>query len=211
MINHNNNKFIILKLKNMQFQFKIQIKGITKPPVWRRITIPANFSFFDLHIAIQVSFGWEHAHLFQFSPKGYGSRPIIKEYYEDDVEYGIEAPLNAEELRLSEIFTNEKQKFTYIYDFGDSWWHNIVLEKILPDIAMYPRLLGGKGKCPMEDCGGVWGYEELKETLSDKTKPEYEEVAEWCGLEENETWNPEEFNLDETQQYLTEVFLDHKN
>ena len=195
----------------MQFQFKIQIKGSTKPPVWRRLSIPANYSFHDLHIAIQVTFGWDNAHLFQFSPKGYESNPIIKEIYEDNADYGFEDALDSEEVDLSEIFTKEKQKFTYIYDFGDSWEHTITLEKILPDIAMYPMLLDGKGKCPMEDCGGIWGYEQLKETLSDKTKPEYEEMAEWCGLEKNETWDPEEFNLNETQKYLIEVFLVNKN
>ena len=190
----------------MQFQFKIQIKGVTKPSVWRRLNIPVNHSFFDLHVAIQVTFGWENAHLFQFSPKGYGSNPIIKEIYENDINYDFADALDAEEVNLSEIFTKEKQKFTYIYDFGDSWEHTIVLEKILPDIAMYPMLLGGKGKCPLEDCGGTWGYEQLKETLSDKKNPEYEEMAEWCGFDENETWNAEEFNLNETQKLLLEVF-----
>ena len=193
----------------MQFQFKIQIKGISKPPVWRRLKIPAKYDFYQFHIAIQIVFGWYNEHLFQFSPKGYGSYPIIKEIYEDEDDYGD--VIDAFEIKLSEIFVVEKQKFTYIYDFGDSWEHTIVLEKILPDIAMYPMLLQGKGNCPFEDCGGVWGYEQLKETLSDKRNPDYAETAEWCGLEEDEMWDPLEFNLDDTQKLLLESFTKNWN
>jgi len=192
----------------MLYQFKIQIKGIGKPTVWRRISLPANYNFYDLHIAIQVAFGWENAHLFEFSPKGYGSYPVIKESFEDS--YDDEETLEPEETDLSEIFETEKQKFTYIYDFGDNWIHTIILEKILPDIAMYPKLLAGKGQCPPEDCGGIWGYENLKEVLADKKKPEYEEMAEWCGVEDDEMWNPAEFNLDKGQKYLLEVFSANK-
>ena len=195
----------------MQFQFKIRINGSSKPIVWRRLSIPVNFTFYDLHIAIQLSFGWENAHLFQFSPKGYGSNPIIKENFEDDVDYDYEDALDAEEVHLSEIFKSEKQKYTYIYDFGDSWEHIISLEKILPNIAMYPMLLAGKGQCPPEDCGGMRGYEQLKEVLSNKKDAEYEEMAEWLGLEENETWNSEEFNLDETKKHLIQVFSKNRN
>ncbi|MDR1202145.1 MAG: plasmid pRiA4b ORF-3 family protein [Tannerellaceae bacterium] len=43
----------------MVFQFKIQIKDIAKPPVWRRITIPADFTFLRFHYVIQKAFGWE--------------------------------------------------------------------------------------------------------------------------------------------------------
>jgi hypothetical protein len=188
----------------MTFEFKIQIKGITNPPVWRKITVPAKFSFYEFHIAIQVAFGWEDCHLFQFSPKGYGSTPTINIPDEADYDYG--ESLNAEDVKLSEIFKKEKQKFTYIYDFGDDWTHTIVLEKILPEISMFPKLLDGKGQCPPEDCGGIWGYESLKETLLDKTHPEYEDLREWLGLEEDETWDAATFDPKTTQEFMLKVF-----
>ena len=50
----------------MTIQFKIQIRDIKKPPVWRRIVIPENFTFHDLHNTIQSAFGWWDEHLYQF-------------------------------------------------------------------------------------------------------------------------------------------------
>ncbi len=190
----------------MTFQFKIKITGITKPPVWRSITMPANYSFYEFHIAIQVAFGWENYHLFQFSPKGYGSKPIIRELMNDEDDFMFEEALDAFEVKLSEIFTREKQKFTYIYDFGDNWEHSIVLEKVLQEKTMYPNLLAGKGKCPMEDCGGRGGYELAKEILADPTNDEHEEFAEWAGLDDGERWNPEEFDLEATRNDLLLAF-----
>lgn len=193
----------------MTYQFKIKIEDIANPPVWRRITIPSHFTFLDLHYAIQVAFDWENAHLFQFSPKGYASYPQIKSKEEDDnesffMDHG--ETLNAEKTKLSDIFYAEGQKFTYIYDFGDDWFHGIILEKILPEKTMYPCCLAGKGKCPPEDCGGAWAYDQLKEILSDKNHPEYEEYAEWCGLSEGEKWDPAEFDLKKVQKYLSQFF-----
>lgn len=184
------------------FIFKIKIRGITNPPVWRRIAIPANQTFKDLHNAIQAAFGWEDYHLYQFSEKGYGSPTIITEPQQDDWG-GRSEELNASEVILAQIFRNEKQKYSYIYDFGDDWYHEIVLEEIDSEPTMYPNLLAGKGKCPPEDCGGVWGYENLKITLSDPKNPEYGEMAEWLGLDEGEIWNPNEFDLKKAQ----EVFM----
>lgn len=199
---------LILKINIMTYQFKIQIKGITHPPVWRRVIIPAKYNFLDLHNIIQVSFGWYNAHLYQFSPTGYGSRPIIKESYDDDF-FEMEEILEPEDISLSKIFKKEKQKFTYIYDFGDDWIHTIILEKILPDLTMYPKLIAGKGQCPPEDCGGIWGYENLKKVLSDSKDPEYEEMAEWIGLEHGELWDKKEFDLISAQADL--LFLYSRN
>lgn len=178
------------------FQFKIQIKGITKPPVWRRLTVPSSFSFHDFHTAIQVAFGWYNSHLFDFSPNGYGSEPCIKQKFDDDLDFGDEDGWDASEIKLSKIFKKEKQKFTYIYDFGDSWEHSIVLEKISPENTRAPKLLAGKGRCPQEDCGGVWGYAEMKEVLKDPNHEEYEDFAEWLGFEEGETWDAAAFDIE---------------
>jgi hypothetical protein len=197
----------------MTFQFKIQINNITNPPVWRRITIPSRFTFLEFHYAIQVAFGWTNAHLFQFSPKGYGSWPCIKEIFEDDddLSFGDRGEtLDAEKTKLSEIFFTEGQKYIYIYDFGDDWKHTVTLEKIVSEKTLYPYCLGGKGQCPPEDCGGPWAYnEEIKYILMDKKHPQHKEYKEWCFYEGQKKWDPEEFNLEETQTYMTEFFSEN--
>ena len=192
--------------QSVTYQFKIQIKNITNPPVWRRLTIPSYYRFSDFHDVIQIAFGWENAHLFQFSPKGYGSFPVIKEADDDDFG-GYGDRLEAEETLLSDIFFEEKQKFTYIYDFGDDWTHTITLEKIIHEVAMTPILLAGKGKCPPEDCGGAWGYGNLKEILSDPENPEYEEFLEWLNTD---VLDPGEFDIEEQRKLLIEVFPEKK-
>lgn len=67
------------------------------------------------------------------------------------------------------MFGTDRQKLLYVYDFGDDWVHEIVLEDILTVIYPHPVCTAGKGCCPPENCGGPMGYEMLKETL--ETKP----------------------------------------
>jgi hypothetical protein len=190
------------------FQFKIQIQGITKPPVWRRLTVPSNYSFYDFHFIIQAVFGWTNSHLFEFSERGFGSEVVITEIH-DDPDSGDNEQIEAREVKLSEVFKEENQKFVYIYDFGDSWEHTIILEKILPEMIISPILITGKGKCPPEDCGGIWGYEEFKAIMADRKHPGHDEYAEWIGLEEGEEWNPKEFDPEEAQYSLNQLFLDN--
>lgn len=192
----------------MTYQFKIQLKNITNPTVWRRLKVPSHYTFFDFHVAIQLSFGWFNEHMFKFSPNGYRSYPQIQLRYDDEMgemEFEHEEVYDAEEVKLSDIFHTEKQKFTYLYDFGDDWNHMITLEKILSETTMYPALIKGQGMCPPEDCGGPWGYMGLKEILTDPKHPDYEEYSDYF-LDENDSFNPAEFNIEEHQQLLTEAF-----
>ncbi|MFV0266986.1 MAG: plasmid pRiA4b ORF-3 family protein [Draconibacterium sp.] len=193
---------------NQTFQFKIQLKHITHPPVWRRIKVPSDFTFYDFHYAIQISFGWQNAHLFQFSPKGYRSWPQIKQKFDDDFGFGFNygETFEPHELTLSDIFMAEKQKFTYIYDFGDTWEHMITLEKIEHENLVFPKIETGKGQCPPEDCGGPWGYMQMKETLENPRDPEYKNYKEWLGLAKKEKWDPTHYDLEYHQKSLIQFF-----
>ena len=113
------------------FQLKIQLNNIKNPPVWRRLKVPSDYTFYELHEVIQLVFGWTNSHLFMFSPGGFGTSPVISETHEGDDDYDQERRMEADDVELYEIFKNEKQHFSYIYDFGDSWEHKITLEKII--------------------------------------------------------------------------------
>ncbi len=191
----------------MLFQFKIQIKRISQPTVWRRVTVPGHFSFTKFHRVIQAAFGWEDCHLFQFSPGGYSSSPVISIPDPDFVNMGRNdrQRLHATKTTLTEIFTAEKQKFTYIYDFGDDWIHEITLEKIAVDASLSCTCLAGKGACPPEDCGGPWGYAGLKEIVENPEDAEYEEMREWMGLEPGDEWKPEDFDLADAQARVKKI------
>lgn len=58
---------------------------------------------------------------------------------------------------------NPTNKLSYVYDFGDDWIHDITLEDIIEELHPHASCTAGKGVCPEEDCGGLWGYEDMNE------------------------------------------------
>ena len=164
----------------MTIQFKIQIRGIKKPPVWRRIAIPGNFTFHDFHNTIQAAFGWWNEHLYMFQQRPYDHGWTVKKLDTNIDNMWEELPENAEETNVSSFIQRmELKKFVYVYDFGDSWVHDITVENIDNDAELdHPVCLAGKGACPPEDCGGVWDYEEMKEEMNQEeiSKFDLEEV-----------------------------------
>lgn len=179
------------------YQFRVTLKGI-RPPIWRRIQVPGNYSFWDLHVAIQDAMGWFDYHLHSFemiNPKT-GFREEIG-IPDDDFGAFDHDVMPGWERRISRYFTPENSKSLYTYDFGDNWEHEIRLEKILPPEKgiPYPRCIKGKRACPPEDCGGVWGYGDMLETLSDPEHEDYKDTVEWLG----EVFDPEYFDLAEIE------------
>ena len=76
----------------------------------------------------------------------------------------------------------------------------MVVEKVLaPDAAFkHPVCLGGANACPPEDCGGLWGYYNLLEALSDPKHSDHADMKEWLGGE----WDAARFELGETNEIL---------
>ena len=64
-------------------------------------------------------------------------------------------------------------------------------------------MLAGKRACPPEDCGGVWGYEELVDIMSNPKHPEYKERKEWLGGElESEKFDPKAVVFEDPKERL---------
>jgi hypothetical protein len=176
------------------YQLKITLLGI-KPPIWRRFYVPGDMNLAKLHHVIQCIMGWEESHMHQFK--------VGKTYYgmtyPDDFD-GMPETRDERKARLNELVSRPKAKFIYEYDFGDSWEHEVVLEKVLPPEpgTKYPVCLEGKRACPPEDCGGVWGYAELLETIQDPNHPEHDDMMEWLG----EGFEPERFDVEAVNKAL---------
>lgn len=151
-------------------QLKITLFG-SKPAIWRRILVPDDYSFFALHVAIQDAFGWEDEHPHQFftdSPFKRNSHYLCLSFSMSEIEIDDTGnTIDERKVRLSEYLRREKGAMFYEYDFGDSWMHEIKLEKILPKEPKmkYPILPEGERACPPEDCGGLGGYYNLLEIL----------------------------------------------
>lgn len=179
------------------YQFKITLMGI-KPPIWRRIQVPDNYTFWDLHVAVQDAMGWTDSHLHGFylkDPRGFGEIMIGI----PDDEYLDDTTLPGWKLKIKSWFPKLITKTRYEYDFGDGWEHKIELEKILPREAAveYPLCVKGKRACPPEDCGGTYGYERLLEIIADPKDEEHEDMLEWLGLDRGEDLDPAEFSCDD--------------
>ena len=146
----------------MSYIFKIKLRGLTKPSVWRRVSVPDNFTFAEFHLIIQAAFGWGNCHLYEFVDSLFRPKCRIAERShfefcdEDDVQ-------NADETIISGYFKSVGDKCVYTYDFGDGWEHDVVLEGVENDGKSDPECISGKGLCPPENCGGIYGYERLKE------------------------------------------------
>jgi hypothetical protein len=138
--------------------------------------------------------GWYDAHLHLFDLGGIivTDGETLAEVWEDGIN---------ERQRIDKYLNSEGQKLRYQYDFGDSWDHDLLLEKILlvESGVYYPRCLKGKRACPPEDCGGIWGYEMLLEAMADENHPERAMYLDWLG----EEIDPEEFDLEAINRRLS--------
>lgn len=196
----------MMKKDSSVYQLKVTLSG-SHPPIWRRILILSDVSFFDLHVAIQDAMGWFDSHLHQFfvgSP--YGRDSLCLSYPYADLE-PLEETKDERHEKLFKHLHKEDQRVYYEYDFGDGWMHEIRLEKILPFDATknYPQLVKGVNACPPEDCGGIGGYYDLLEILKDPKNPDHQERLEWLNMEEEEAFDPEFFDLEDV------VFQDPKD
>ncbi len=140
-------------------RLKVTLRG-AKPPIWRRLEVPADITLHRLHTVIQRGFGWQDSHLYVFeTPAGHYGIPDP----DDDLDIR-----SAASKKLSAVADWPGDRFRYEYDFGDSWEHDIVVEAVLPAEpgVAYPRCTGGRRAGPPEDSGGVWGYADLLNVLA---------------------------------------------
>lgn len=167
--------------------------------IWRRIIIPSDITFKTLHDIIQLSMGWRDNYLYDFNIaeeklRVTGDEEAISEYEryskmkltKKNDPYGYVAkmleitPKLSSKIKIDEYLTNYKN-IEYIYDFGDYWKHQIILEEILKNYENdYPLCIDGEGACPPEDIGGITEYEQFLEIINDKTHSEYQDLKEWA-------------------------------
>lgn len=182
------------------YQFKITLQEI-KPKIWRRIQVPGNYNFWDLHVAIQNAMGWYDCHLHQFEIKAHRAFGVIIGTEEcDELE---------NKAKIAKYFLLPKDKASYEYDFGDGWEHEVVLEKILPAVmgTKYPQCIAGERACPPEDCGGPYGYGRLLAIMKNRKHAEYKETKEWLdGRFDPEDFDPKLVLFEDSEEHKEEKY-----
>ena len=153
-----------------------------------------------VHDVVQVGMGWTNSHLHLFA-KGESRRGDETEHYlmQSSIDEGDMPGIPETEVRLDEVLGAVNDQLLYSYDFGDSWDHTLTLESInsVPGDATIAQCIDGALACPPEDCGGVPGYEELREVLADPDHDEYVHLRQWSG-----DWDPERLVVDEVNDAL---------
>jgi hypothetical protein len=164
------------------FNSKAVVLNVTlkleKYNVWRRIVVPFNITFSQLHNVLQVAFNWQDYHLHDFYIYE-NDKPVVNLVCSEEAfNYEGEIPMKLETgNKLSEYLP---AMIEYNYDFGDDWQHVIEVEKVIDDYDVnYPTCLAGEGNTPPEDVGGEPGFEEFLKITADKTHSEYEFMSTW--------------------------------
>lgn len=190
-------------------RFRVELRAIA-PPIWREIEVPSNYSFWDLHVAIQDAMGWLDYHLHAFLPANND---------DDEGEWEIGIPADDELLGGRDMlaswtvpvikhFKQAGDRMAYVYDFGDDWTHDVLLEEIIPADSVRPAACtDGERACPPEDCGGPSGYQSLLEALADPAHDQHEEMKHWTGgAFDPERFDPGNVRFDDPQERWNRAF-----
>jgi SOS-response transcriptional repressor LexA len=167
------------KGKDAVYRFKITLQG-TDPAIWRRIETK-DVMLEQLHELIQSTMGWTNSHLHQFEIAG--RRYTDPRFMMDDLDdFGA---VDYRGVRVSDLVSERGAglRMGYEYDFGDGWQHEIVLEEVTQSEpgSRYPRCIDGERACPPEDVGGVYGFAEYVEAITNPGHSEHDEFLEWRG------------------------------
>ena len=184
------------QIKDIVYTFKLELDG-SHPCIWRTVEVPAMANLGYLHQVIQTVMGWNdsHPHQFVIGKKNYSAPAFEME----------DGPPAFDEFKycLNSLNLIKGDKIHYEYDYGDSWEHSLTLEGISQKPLSHAVCLDGERACPPEDCGGIGGYEDLLETLSDPENEDYREMKKWVG----KGFDPKKFDLKTVNSRLKKLTL----
>lgn len=131
-----------------------------EPPIWRRVELPSTLHLDELHLLLQVLFGWEDCHLHRFT-QGESAYDQQSELFlcPFDVEEGEEDGVPASDVRLDEVLAEVGDALLYAYDYGDGWEVRLVVEQVDGPVDQV-RCIDGHGVAPPEDSGGIHSWNE---------------------------------------------------
>ena len=147
--------------------FKVKLKHDKR--VWRKIEVLGSQTLDDLHMAIQEAFDFDADHLYSFFMSGKAWDDSDFEYYHPDA--APQTPLEkkmetifsqirgshpelrvpATRIRIESLNLKPKQKFLYLFDYGDEWQFEVeFLREGFPEKTDYPRIIDSRGEAPQQ-------------------------------------------------------------
>jgi hypothetical protein len=184
------------ELLAVDVQLRVELKHVT-PPVWRRVIVPETVTLAKLHSILQATMGWSDSHLHEYEIAGV-------RYGMPDPDWPSDEPIQSDRrTKLKSIVESRIRRFIYLYDFGDGWEHEIILEDLIAPKTGGPRVrcTAGENACPPEDVGGEPGYESFLEAIRDPAHEEHEQMIEWIGY----AFDPAAFDINAVNQRLARI------
>lgn len=172
--------------------------------IWREIKVPSNLTLTALGEVLQDAMGWMHEHLYQFR-KG-DVYFVDREQMEDSFGFGRFSFRDMAQCTVDDMLTEKGKRVVFEYDFGDSWEHDLWYKgerEYNPGEKPSITFVKGQGACPPEDCGGIWGYEDLLEIKKKKKRTREErERMEWALMDDD--FDPDFFDDEEVDELMQE-------
>ncbi len=189
-----------VRKNRLVYQFNVTLAE-TAPPIWRRIQVWDDMPLRRLHRVLQLVMNWEdyHLHEFQVGRFRYG--------IPDPDDYDPRTLIDDRRQQLRNVPLAIGGVLQYLYDFGDDWQHDLLLEAVMlsdPQLD-YPLCIAGERNGPPEDAGGSLRYADYLEALANRRHPDHREMLEWRG-----PFDPEAFSLDEINARLRTEFRPRK-
>lgn len=171
--------------------------AFSDPLIWRRLQIPGSYSLSQLHNIIQQAMGWSDSFVHQFH--------VGKISYEPTIKSNIPKESKRFDERNYKLHTLEEGMqfmFSYLYDAGEGWEHQIQLEETVPPTRelKHPILLAGERACPPEDVGDVHEYNQLVTGFENSDDNAIQALID---LSERPDFNPQEFDLEKVKKRIS--------
>lgn len=155
------------------YLLRVSIMTAGPPRITRILRVPSYLTFHQFHSVIQEAFDWDNGHAYRFDICDGGKMSRVRETLDMPSPLRREGePLSgSERRRLCDVFgkPGDPMAATYTFDFGDDWIHTIHLlgsaDKHLASgmgINQEVFCAGGEGAPAVGDCGGPYGWEEIK-------------------------------------------------
>jgi hypothetical protein len=146
---------------NTEFQLQVSLRGHR---VSRTICLLGTHTLHDLHEVISVAFDRSDPHLysFYFGARGRGVRSASAQGQEYSIaslvsprsEHPDPSVRSAARTTLDALGLRVGQRFKYLFDFGDQWWHEIQVVRVgmalVHGAKPRPLILESHGESPRQ-------------------------------------------------------------
>jgi hypothetical protein len=172
---------------------RIQLRDVT-PVVWRRILVAGSIRMAKLSLILIAAMGWNNSHPHEFLIGDQRIGMCFDDDPEDDIDEKSVTVLQA--LR-------EERRFSFAYDFGDSWDHDVVVEDLTwSSVALtFAVCLEGENACPPDDVGGASGYRRFVKAITDPEHEEHDRTIGWV----DGPFDPTEFDVAKANALMQRV------